>query len=61
MAAQKSTKPAAAETANGLLNTDRLGSAINPKNIKSKAQRQIRKPFDVYRPLRSLPRTLGGR
>jgi hypothetical protein len=48
-----SAKPAAAETANGLPNIDRLGGAINPKNIKSKAQRQIRKRFNAYRLLRA--------
>jgi hypothetical protein len=61
MVAQKSAKPAAAETANGLPNTDRLDGAINRKIIRSKAQRQIRKRFDAYRLLRALHCARGGK
>jgi hypothetical protein len=41
MSAQKSEKPAAAETANGLQNTDQLGGSISLQNSKSRAPQQI--------------------
>src|SRR6185312_13005866 len=50
MAAQKREKPAAAETANGLPKTDRLGGTINRKIIKSNTRRQIRRPNCFERP-----------
>jgi hypothetical protein len=53
MVAQKSAKPAAAETADGLQNIDRLGGTIYFRIIRSKTQRQIRKRFDAYRLLRA--------
>jgi hypothetical protein len=46
MAAQKSEKPAAAETANGLQNADRLGGSIGFQNSKSRTRGQIRKPTE---------------
>jgi hypothetical protein len=61
MTDQKNEKPAAEETANGLRNIDRLCGAILPKNIKSKTQRQIQKPFEVYRLPRAKHSTRGGR